>query len=71
MKAVDRPTSNPVIYEVAPFRHVWIVRRRGSHQETLYLTREEAVDRAKTLCRSESRAELIIHDFEPQRGRTA
>ncbi len=69
MKAVERPTPVPVVYEVAPFRHVWIVRRRGSHQETLYLTREEALDRARTLCRTELGAELVIVDPEPRGGR--
>lgn len=60
--ATSERAVSPVVYEVAPFRRVWIVRRRGSHQETLHLTREEAVDRARTLCRLESAAELVIVD---------
>lgn len=65
MASLERAVS-PVVYEVAPFRRVWIVRRRGSYQETLHLTREEAVDRARTLCRLESAAELVIVEPEPQ-----
>jgi hypothetical protein len=66
-----RPTpsrSDPVVFEVAPFRHVWILRRRGSYQETLYLTREEALERAETLCRLEGPAELVVMDREIREG---
>jgi hypothetical protein len=61
MPTSNRSTVLPIVYEVAPFRHVWIVRRRGSYQETLYLTREEALDRARTLCRMDE-GELVILD---------
>jgi hypothetical protein len=63
----DRTTAFPIVYEVAPFRRVWIVRRRGSHLETLHVSREEAIGRAQALCRLESRAELVILDPESRR----
>lgn len=63
----DRSVPLPVVYEVEPFRKVWIVRRRGSNLETLHVSRAEAIDRAETLCRLESRAEMVILDPAPRR----
>jgi hypothetical protein len=59
MLEADRLARIPV-YEVVPFRNLWIVRRRGGQQETLHASREQAIDRARALCRRESRAELVI-----------
>lgn len=65
MLGVDRITRMPVVYEVAPFRNVWIVRRRGSQLETLYVTRQEALDRAEALCRVDDQAEMVVLEMDP------
>lgn len=62
---VDRIAQVPVVYEIAPFRNVWILRRRGSPLETLYVSREEAIDRASAQCRVDDRAEMVVHETEP------
>lgn len=65
MLGVDRIAQVPVVYEIAPFRNVWILRRRGSQLETLYVNREEAIDRAAALCRVDDRAEMVVLETEP------
>jgi hypothetical protein len=54
------------VYEIMPFRSVWILRRRGAREEVMFPTREEAIDRAETLRRSDAAAELVI--TEPDGG---
>lgn len=65
MFGVDRLARVPVVYEIAPFRNVWILRRRGSQLETLYVRRDEAIDRAAALCRVDDGAEMVVLETEP------
>ena len=59
---MDIQTRRARVYEVEPFRTVWLVRRRGSREEQLYTTREAAVERGYELCRLDGCAELVIRD---------
>lgn len=65
MIGVDRIAQVSIVYEITPFRNVWILRRRGSPLETLYVNREEAIDRASALCRVDDRAEMVVLETEP------
>lgn len=64
MIGVDRIAHAPVVYEVAPFRNVWILRRRGSPLETLYVDRADAIDRAAAFCRINDHAEMVVLEKE-------
>ncbi|MGH7577776.1 MAG: hypothetical protein ACREM1_21980 [Longimicrobiales bacterium] len=65
MHRVESVAHAPVVYEIAPFRNIWILRRRGSPLETLYVKRQQAIDRAAAMCRMDDRAEMIVLDAEP------
>jgi hypothetical protein len=55
----------PNVLEVMPFRSLWLVRRRGTREELMFPTQQEAIDRAEMLRRTDGAAELVI--AEPDR----